>query len=252
LAWFVVPAELDKFLGRPWTLLTYMFTHDGVWHMISNMLWLWAFGFILQDLTGSRQMGPIYMYGGMIGAVMFMVTVNLFPVLRQSAASLPPLQGGGAAIMAVAVATTTLAPGYRIFPMLNGGIPLWVLTLIFILVDYALIASAGAGTGVAHLAGGLIGFMYIRAMQRGNDWGEWMHQLYHWFFNLFNPEKNKPSRHEQRQKVHYKTERQPFKATPHLSQQRVDELLDKINQKGYHHLTDEEKEYLKRASREEL
>lgn len=136
--------------------------------------------------------------------------------------------------------------------MLNGGIPLWILTLVFVLVDYALIASAGAGIGVAHLAGGLIGFMYIRAMQRGSDWGEWMHQTFNWFFNLFNPEKSKPSRQEQRQKIHYKTERQPFTVTPNISQQRVDELLDKINLKGYQYLTDEEKDYLKRASREEL
>ena len=64
--------------------------------------------------------------------------------------------------MAIAVATTTLAPTYRLLPMLNGGIPLWVLTLIFIAFDYATIASANAGTAIAHLAGAATGFVFIQ------------------------------------------------------------------------------------------
>ena len=253
LAWFLVPANPDLLLSRPWTLFTYMFSHEGAWHMISNMLWLWAFGYILQDLTGNRHLAPLYIYGGLIGAALFLLTVNIFPVLQRAIDTLPPLQGAGAAIMAVAVGTTALAPNYRIFPMLNGGIPLWVITLVFVLIDYALIASSGAGTAVAHLGGGFIGLLYIRAMQRGGDWGEWMHQLYQWFLTLFDPKTKAPSRQQQRQKVHYKTgTAEPFKARPHLTQQRIDEILDKINTKGYQFLTDEEKEYLKRASQEEL
>lgn len=252
LAWFVVPADPSTLLSRPWTLFTYMFTHDSVWHMISNMLWLWAFGYILQDLTGNKHVAPIYLYGGWIGAFMFLVTVNIFPVLQQQIAVMAPMIGGGAAIMAVAVATTTLAPNFRIFPMLNGGIPLWILTLIFVLVDYALIASVGAGIAVGHLAGGFIGIMYAKAIQRGADWGEWMHQIIHWFLHMFDPKESKAGKQAAKQKLHYKAGPEPFKKTTHVTQQRVDELLDKINTKGYHSLTDEEKDFLKRASNEEI
>jgi hypothetical protein len=156
--------------------------------------------------------------------------------------------------MAIAVATTTLAPGYRIFPMLHGGIPLWVLTLVFVALDYALIAGHGAGVGVAHLTGGLLGFLYMRAMNRGLDLGAWMHQVNDWFLGLFDPRKHQ-ARHEAiRREMFYKAGPPPFKATPKrdFSQQRIDEILDKINQKGFQHLSDEEKEYLKRASKEEL
>lgn len=253
LAWFLVPANPEILLSRPWAIFTYMFAHDGVWQMISNMLWLWAFGYILQDLTGNRHLAPLYLYGGWVGAAMFLLTVNIFPVLQQSINAIAPLQGAGSAIMAVAVGTTALAPNYRLFPMLNGGIPLWVLTLVFVLVDYALIASVGAGTAVAHLSGGFIGLMYIRAMQRGGNWGEWMHQIYHWFITLFDPKKKTPSRQQLRQQIHYKPgPAEPFKSKPHVTQQKVDEILDKINTKGYHFLTDEEKEYLKQASKEDI
>ena len=44
---------------------------------------------------------------------------------------------------------------------------------------------------------------------------------------------------------------QPFKKIPNITQKRIDEILDKINQQGYRYLTNEEKEILKRAAEEE-
>ena len=251
LGWFLVPGDTGDLVRRPWSILTYMFTHDEVWHMISNMLWLWVFGYIMQDLTGNRHMAPVYLYGGVAGAIFFQIMIHSFPVLRNSIPGMAPLQGGGAAIMAIAVATTTFAPGYRLLPFLNGGIPLWVLTLLFAAVDYALIASVGAGIGVAHLAGGLIGFVYVKAANRGKDWGAWMHNTYNWFFNLFDPTKRTISRAEMRRELFYQQgNRPPFHKKPAVTQQKIDEILDKINQHGYDFLTDEEKEYLTTASKE--
>ena len=151
--------------------------------------------------------------------------------------------------MAVAVATTTLAPDYRIFPLINGGIPLWVLTLIFVAIDYATIASTSGGYAIAHLAGGAIGFIFVRQLRNGNDWSLWMINLVDWIDNLFNPEKKEKAPKE---KLFYKASGKPYQKRSNLTQQRLDEILDKINLQGYHLLTDEEKDFLKRASKEEL
>ena len=251
LDWFCLSPSLEKISTRPWVLLTYMFSHLGVWQLISSLLWLWSFGYILQDLTGNRKLIPIYLYGGFVGAVFFLLTNNIFPVLYQQLEVLPPMMGAGAALMAVAVATTTLAPDYRIFPMINGGIPLWVLTLIFAAIDYATIASSSAGMAVAHLAGGAMGFIFIKQLGKGNDLGQWMIDLLEWCDNLFNPEKknfNKP----QKDKLYYTSKEAPYKKVPNITQQKLDDILDKINQEGYHMLTDEEKSFLKKASKEEL
>ena len=251
LDWFCLPASLEKLSTRPWVLFTYMFSHLGVWQLISSVLWLWSFGYILQDLTGNRKLIPIYLYGGFVGAVFYLLTNNIFPVLSQQVDTLPPMMGAGAALMAVAVGTTTLAPDYRIFPMINGGIPLWVLTLVFAAIDYATIASSSAGLGVAHLAGGAMGFIFIKQLGKGNDLGQWMIDLLNWCDNLFNPEKknfNKP----QKDTLYYKSNEAPFKKVPNITQQKLDDILDKINQEGYHMLTDEEKSFLKKASKEEL
>lgn len=243
--WFTLPANLDTLVSRPWTVITYMFMHDGVWHFLGNMLWLWAFGYILQDLTGNSKLIPIFLYGGFAGAVIFLVTYNVIPRLPTVGTT---LEGASAGVMAVAIATTVLAPAYRIFPMLNGGIPLWVLTLVFVIIDFASIPIGNTGGHIAHLAGAAMGLVYIKQLQRGNDWGAWVNSFFKWVSNLFNPAR-KEWKKTARQSYYYKTEgTQPYKKIPNITQKRVDDILDKINQRGYRSLTDEEKEILKRAS----
>ena len=247
--YFEMPAQLTKLSERPWTILTYMFSHTGVMHILSNMLWLWAFGFILQELTGNRKLIPIYIYGGLAGALAFIMANYLIPPLHPFIGS-ASLMGANAATMAVAVATTTLAPQYRFFKNLNGGIPIWVLTLIYVLIDIAGVASLGAAFSLSHLFGGLAGFIFIYLLRKKIDGSVWMNSLYNWFMQLFNPHK-KNTGNPLKEKVFYNAGvRKPFHKTSNITQQRVDEILDKINQKGYHFLTAEEKDILKRAAEE--
>ncbi len=250
LDWFTMPAIPVSLLSKPWTVLTHMFTHYSIWHLLSTCAWLWAFGYVLQDLAGNNKLIPIYLYGGVAGAFVFILMNNLFPAMERNIATTAPLLGGGAAVMAIAVATTTLAPDYRIFPLINGGIPLWVLTLIFVAIDFASLASGNGGIAAAHLAGGTIGFFFVKALQKGSDWGAWMVQLMHWLDDLFSPEK----KHQQKkhaEKHFYRNNRKPYEKIAHITQQRLDEILDKINLHGYSFLTDEEKTFLQRASNEE-
>jgi membrane associated rhomboid family serine protease len=251
LNWFTLPAQFDTLVTRPWTIFVYMFTHHSIWHLLSSMLWLWCFGYILQDLTGNNKLIPIYLYGGFVGGVVFILINNLFPVLERSIATTEPLLGAGAAVMAVAVATTMLAPDYRIFPLINGGIPLWVLTLIFVAIDFATLASANAGIGAGHLAGGAMGFLFIKQMRRGKDWGAWMIHFVDWLDDLFSPDK-KHKQKSPKDKLFYQADKKPYEKISNVTQQKLDAILDKINQQGYQFLTDEEKDFLKRASTEEL
>jgi membrane associated rhomboid family serine protease len=250
--WVTLPADFDKFLSRPWTLVTHMFVHDtqNVWHILGNMLWLWAFGYILQDLTGNRQLVPVFLYGALAGAFTYMLAYNVIPPLKEDLSAAQAF-GASAGIMGIAIATTTLAPNYRIFTMLNGGIPIWVITILYLIIDLATIPESNPGGHIAHIAGGLMGFFYMLAMQRGRDWGGWMNNFYDWASNLFDPDKPKKGKSVKTQ-LFYKATVQPFRKTPTVTQQRIDEILDKINMKGYQSLSDDEKEILKRASKEDL
>ncbi len=245
--YFEMPAQLTKLSERPWTILIYMFSHTGVMHILSNMLWLWAFGYILQELTGNKKIIPIYIYGGLAGAVAFILANYLIPPLQPFIES-ASLLGANAATMAVAVATTTLAPQYRFFKNLNGGIPIWVLTLIYVLIDIAGVASLGAAYSLSHLFGGLAGFIFIYLLRKKIDGSLWMNSLYNWFIHLYNPNKPAPKNRIKETVFYNASGRKPFNKTSNITQQRVDEILDKINQKGYQFLTAEEKDILKRAA----
>ncbi len=248
--WFILPAEVGKLADRPWTILTYMFMHDGVFHLLGNVLWLWAFGFILQDLAGNSKLVPLFLYGGFAGALLFILANNIFPALS-SRIDGRTLQGASAGVMAIAIATTTLAPDYRVFPLLNGGIPLWVITIIFIIVDFASIPEANGGGHIAHIGGAAIGFIFVLQLRKGRDWSAWMNRFFDWCTNLFNPDKKEWKKTAKKENYYNTKGTQPYKKVANVTQKRIDEILDKINQQGYRFLTDEEKEILKRASEDE-
>jgi hypothetical protein len=86
-------------------------------------------------------------------------------------------------------------------------------------------------------------------MRRGIDWSLGINLFFDWVNNLFHPDS--PGQ-KIKSELFYKPGKKPFIKTPNITQQRIDDLLDKINQQGYHSLTDEEKELLKKASKEDL
>lgn len=250
LDWVALPADLSVFITRPWTLLSHFIVHDSVWHIIANMLWLWAFGYILQDLAGNRKLVPVFIYGALAGAAAYMLSYNVLPPLQEQLHHAKAL-GASAGVMAIAIATTALAPNYRIFPLINGGIPLWVLTMLFAIIDLATIPYNNPGGHIAHLAGAGTGFLLIVLLRKGYDWSTWMNNVYDWMNNVFNPEKPKKGK-EVKNQLFYRSNVKPFKKTSNVTQQRIDDILDKINQKGYASLSEEEKEVLARAAKEDL
>lgn len=250
LGWFVMPADTDKLLRKPWTIITHMFVHDNIWKVFANMLWLWCFGYILQDITGNKKIIPVFMYGALGGAVGFILACNLMPSLQEQVPFATAV-GASAGVMAVAIATTMISPGYKIFPLIGGGIPLWVLSIFYVVSTFLTISFSDTGKIIINLGGALTGFLFIFFLRRGYDWSSWMNNFFDWAGNLFNPDKPKKGKNI-KEELFYKSTAAPYTKTPNLTQQRVDEILDKINQKGYNALTDEEKLLLKRASNEEL
>ena len=252
MSWFSLPPQLSTLATRPWTLITHMFVHDDLWIVFGNMLWLWVFGYILQDLTGNRKIFPVFLYGAVAGAIGFLISYNISPGLHAQS-QIGPLLGASAGIMAIAAAVTTIAPGFRIFPMLNGGIPIWILTAVYFIIDIVSIPVSNYCMYVAHATGAAVGYLFIFSFRRGYDWGSWLNNFFDWVNDLFNPDKPKKGKGKPvKQELFYKSDKAPFKKTPNVTSQRVDEILDKINQKGYNSLTEEEKELLHRASKEDL
>lgn len=257
--WVALPASLTELSKAPWTVFTFMFSQGGIVDtfplmltMLSSMLWLWAFGYILQDLSGNRLIFPIYIYGSILGAVFYITAMYTIPAFRSH---IPTwyLAGSQTGTAALAVAVTTLSPNYRLFRHLGNGIPVWVLTGLFILINliYAFSLTDDARS-FAVLGSGLAGFLFVILLRRGKDLSAWMINFYEWISTVFTPGKKNNDKGV-REKVFYNTgNRQPYNKTANVTQQRIDEILDKISQRGYHFLTDEEKNILKRAAEEDL
>ena len=247
---FLIGDTFKQLLKQPWSLLTYSFFHFEFLTIVSNMLWLVGFGSILQNITGNRNTIPVYLYGAVAGALAFTATQTI-----TATTATPPLfylYGANAAVIAIATAATVIAPGFRIFSHIKGGIPIWILTVIFLLVDFSGIATADAAYGISHLGGAVAGFLFAVFFRRGMDGSAWLNNLYNGFINLFNPDKKK-KKYSVKEKIFYNTgNRNPFNKIANVTQQRIDEILDKINQKGYQFLTDDEKNILKRAAEEEI
>lgn len=246
LSLFVMPADADKMISQPWTIITHMFVHDNFWKIFANMLWLWCFGYILQDMTGNKKIVPVFIYGSLGGAIAFMLAYNFLPSL-QGQLPVANAMGASAGVMAVAIVTTMVSPGYRIFPLLKGGLPLWVLTVLYMLSDLATTSFSDTGNLIAHLAGAFTGFLFVVFLRMGYDWGGWMNNFFDWVNNLFNPDKPRKGK-SIKDELFYKSSTAPYKKTANLTEARIDAILDKIHEQGYNSLSEEEIELLKKAS----
>jgi membrane associated rhomboid family serine protease len=244
LQWFALPGNWQQIIYRPWTLLSAMFTNVGVWMVLGHLLWLWAFGFIFQDLSGNRKIVALYLYGGLAGSLGYLLAVSLLP----SSTSAALFFGAGPSVMAIAIATTMLSPYYRLFPQLMGGFPLWILTAVYVLVSIATKPLQLPISYLPLLAGGAMGFLFMQLIRMGYDLSDWMTRLFDSANNLFNPEKKRQKKSGIRDMYFYKATRQPYDKKPKLTQDRIDALLEKIHRQGMDSLTKEEKEFLERAS----
>jgi membrane associated rhomboid family serine protease len=246
---FTLPANTNQILTRPWTIITYMFVHDNVWKVFANMLWLWCFGGILQDIAGNRKIIPLFIYGSLGGALVFVLAYNLIPSL-----AIPLLYtnavGASAGLMAIAVATTLLSPGYRFFPMIGGGIPLWIISILYA-ASNVLTAYNDTSSLTLLIGGATTGFLFYYFLRIGFDWSNGMSNLFDWFGNLFNPDRPRKEKNI-KEELFYKTTTTPYTKKANLTEQRIDIILDKINKHGYGSLSVEEKELLKKAGEDSV
>jgi membrane associated rhomboid family serine protease len=245
--YFTMPADLGKLLTRPWTIITMQFSEVKVFLAISNIFWLWVFGNLIQDLIGGDKLIPIYLYSGIVSAIAFVATSN---IIHGDLSAGVYFSGVSSILMGLAVAASTISPSYRFFPLIGGGIPLWIITLVYALVDLSALANNPVLI-IPHLFSGLMGFTFIKCLQNGLDLGDWMNLVARKFSNLLTPSKKQEA--SVKSTSFYKQgTKTPFVKKSTITQQRIDAILDKINQHGYEKLTDEEKKILKQASKEDL
>ncbi|MFY8127901.1 MAG: rhomboid family intramembrane serine protease [Chitinophagaceae bacterium] len=247
LHWFTLSPNTHDLLSKPWSLFTYCITHYNFMQLFGNALWLWAFGYILQDLLGNKQIIPLYIYGSFFGAIVFVVTASYIPSLRANIGAIAPLQGANFGIMCIAIATTTYAPMYKLLPQVGNGIPLFILTLLYLAINFAYIAQTNIPFALGNLVAATLGFIFIKQLKNGNDIGHWMYQTVNVIDDWFNPQKKQQTK-KQSERNFYNTTVPTFTKTPNITEAKTNEILDKISKVGYNNLSQEEKDFLNRIS----
>jgi membrane associated rhomboid family serine protease len=237
-----LPAENSKLLIQPWAFITYMFMHNGFLHLLFNMVWLHFAGKIFLQYLSPKQLLSTYILGGISGGLLFIIAYNYIPALviyTQNAQAL----GASAAVLAIVVAIATYTPNYSVrFPFI-GIVKLKHIAIFSVALDVLSIPKGNAGGHIAHLGGALFGYLYIKQLQKGNDYSigvtTWLNSL----SNLFKPKSKLKTVHKRP-----KTDKQ-FNTEKSAQQKAVDLVLEKISKSGYESLSKEEKSTLFSASK---
>jgi membrane associated rhomboid family serine protease len=245
---FQIPARFAEFITRPWTIITYMFMHDltGILHILFNMLVLYWFGRLFVEYLGSDKLIAVYVLGGLAGGIAYLLAYNTIPFFVDKAQTYQiGMVGASAAVDAIVVATATLLPNYTFFLLFFGPVRIKYIAAITVFLSFLGTVGSNAGGNIAHLGGALIGFVYMKQLQAGSNWGAWITMTLDWIKGLF---KSKP-----KVKVSYRKEAnvssRPTTSGKNYTQDEIDAILDKISAAGYESLTKEEKEKLFNASK---
>lgn len=246
----MMPGDVHEFLHRPWTLVTYFFTHEDIFHILFNMLFLYWFGRLIDEYLGNRRLIGLYILGGVAGGLLFLAMYNLVPYFQEQATR--PMLGASAAAFSVAVGAATLLPNYTFHLLFFGPVRIKYIVFFFIVLSVAQSAGINAGGHLAHLGGAIMGFVYVKLLQNGTDLGRPIYWLADGWSNLFKP---KPAvKVSYRQRSNASTQASAYVSSSGPSaistpdQDEVDTILDKISRSGYESLTREEKQKLFRAS----
>lgn len=242
---FTIPPLFGDFIKRPWTIITYAFAHSlsDLFHILFNMLIFYWFGRLFVEYLGSDKLVALYLLGGLAGGVAYLLVYNTIPFFMERS-GFHGMVGASAAVYAVVTATAVLIPNYTFFLLFLGPVKIKYIAAFYIVLSFLGSVGANAGGNIAHLGGALIGFIYIKQLQVGVNWGSWITATLEWFQSMFKP--------SPKVKVTYRKSEPKAKTGSRgskTSQEEIDAILDKISEKGYESLSSDEKEKLFNASK---
>ena len=258
-SWLALHSNLNDFAMRPWTLLTYMFTHanlaDDPFHIVFNMLWLWSFGQFFMQRHSARQFVTFYLLSGMWAGFFYLLCYNVFPYF-QIERHYSTLVGASGAVLALITSVGMLQPEQTV------GLNLIVRTvwikmkwLAAIVIALCLLCASPKNTGgtACHIGGILFGLFFAWQEKRGVDVTAWATKLVARITNAFHAigrPKMTATRGGKRPNINADKQRDmDYNTQRHSQEAQIDAILDKISRHGYDGLSAEEKQILFDASR---
>ena len=183
---FTLPTTGAAWLTHAWSLFTFNWIHEGFWELFTNMIWLTVFGYVLQMNQSNKHLFPIYFYAGLMGGLSYvMMSFGVGSNFIQF-----PLMGASMSVSAVAIASTLIAPRFKLLANIGNGVPLWILSIIYFALQIATLTNYQFANSVVALLSVVMGVVYVLLLKKGVDLGKWMHNLLHWLNKSAAPKTN--------------------------------------------------------------
>lgn len=253
LQWVEVPSDLWLLLKRPWTLVTYMFSHYAFLHILFNLLWLYWLGRIFMEFFSPKQLTGLYLLGGFGGAVLYLLAMNLIPTL--AAVPTGGLIGASASVIAIVVATAVYVPDYKIGLLFLGEVSIKWIAIVTVGLAVLGMDAGNMGVSLAHIGGAIVGAWFALRIKKGRDITRPLNALIDAVAGLFNgrsfkwPTFKRSSRQPKQGGAEKSHANRPADT---VDEDELDSILKKIKVAGYDALSDQEKDKLFKASRRRL
>ena len=235
---FAVPSDISALAEKPWSVFTYMFLQEQFGHLFFNMLMLYYGGKIFLQYFSEKQLLLTYIFGGLFGALFFILAFNAFPVFEDMKGHAFAL-GSSASVLSILIAAATYRPDYTLNLFLLGQVKMKWVAIVFVVIDFLSITKGNSGGHIAHLGGALWGFLYALMLKSDFD-----------IYKIFKKKAKIRVKTVNSENYHRrpKTDEQ-YNAERAQEQEDVDRILEKIAKNGYSSLSDKEKEFLFRQSK---
>src|SRR5690554_262034 len=241
VVWLSVPSDLEMLIRRPWTPITYMFLHEGFLHLLFNVLGLYWFGKLFLYHFEGEKLLSVYLMGGLVGALTYILAFNLFPAFSQMNSI---MLGASAAVFAILTAIAVYDPNREIHLFFIGRFPLKYISAFYVVLSIISISTSNPGGNLAHLGGAFWGWLYIAQLRKGKDRGAFIVNVIGKIEDMFKRKEKLKVTFKQPPRNDYDYNRQQ-----NIQQEEINRILDKIADSGYESLTKQEKEILFRQGK---
>ncbi|OQX98276.1 MAG: hypothetical protein B6I24_05725 [Bacteroidetes bacterium 4572_128] len=244
IEYFSVPSSINKLLFRIWTPISYMFLHEDFLHILFNMLWLYWFGKIFLHLFDEKKLLTVYIYSGLSGAFLYILSFNIFPVFHETLIFSRAL-GASASVLGIVIASAIYRPNISLRFLFIGDIKIKYIAIFSVLLDILRINSENSGGHIAHLGGAIFAYFFIKKLEKGEDISVKFNLFFDKFLYFFIKKTSfKGSKNRDFKYSKNKDFNSFSQDNLELNEKNIDKILDKIKETGYTSLNKKEKELL--------
>ncbi|WP_426429751.1 rhomboid family intramembrane serine protease [Winogradskyella sp. HB-48] len=248
--YFKLPSIFGNFILQPWSLISYGFFHNGPFHLLFNMLFLFYLSRAASNLFRTKMVLNIYLLGIISGGLAYLAVANIVPTNFFGAKN-GIMVGASAGVSALLMFIAIYMPKSEIRLFNTFNVKWMHIAIFFVVMDvFRLMLGINQGGYVAHIGGYILGYYYATQLVKGKDIGVGFERMMDSVASWFKPKSNLKTVHRT-SKAPSRTSSRSKPSDKSDKQKKIDTILDKISKSGYESLSSEEKAFLFDASKED-